>query len=112
MQACTAASPSATAICGLPPLRRLAALLGLEVIGDRRLDELRERGSVERVALLDVDRAADVAFEARRKETGWRRQRRAVRERQLHRALVGLARADDAGVRPAANVPLPLFDDL
>ena len=39
-------------------------------------------------------------------------QRRAVREGELHHARVGLAGADDPGVRPGGHAaPLPLLDD-
>ena len=39
-------------------------------------------------------------------------QRRALGEGQLHGGLVGLAGADDSGVRPHRNSPLPLLDHL
>src|SRR4029077_4099933 len=66
----------------------------------------------------DVDRAADVSVEARVEQTRRILQRRALGERQLHAALIGLAGADDAVVGPhwCARCgwfdPLPLLDDV
>src|SRR6185295_2642120 len=46
-------------------------------------------------------------------ETGRILQRRALGEGELHDLLVGLARADDAVVRPDRSAhPLPLLDDV
>src|SRR6476661_4672929 len=65
MYACTGASPSAFAICGLPPARRFTGLasptwLGLlrrrAVLGHRGLHERLERARVDRLPFMDVDR--------------------------------------------------------
>src|SRR5262245_26771960 len=62
---------------------------------------------------MDVDRAADVSVEARVEQALRIAQRRALGERELHDALVGLAGAYDAVVRPDRSAhPFPLLDDL
>src|SRR5580765_6526449 len=89
----------------------------LEVRRDRLVHELRERGFVDLVALVDVDRAADLALQARVEQALGIRERCAPGERQLHGTLVGLTRAEDAVMRPDRDAgrarlgPLPLFDD-
>src|SRR5689334_1412685 len=135
MYARTGAAPSAFAICGLPPESRTTraffaaglppgflvagvfadrfatffATLGL-VLEHGGPDERLERGLVELVVLADVDRPPDLALEARSEQALRVGQRSALRERQLDRALVALARAEDAVMRPDRHVPLPLLD--
>src|SRR5580658_11089896 len=87
--------------------------LGGTVEVDRRANERFEGGLVDLFSLVDVDRAAYVALEARIEQTGWILQRRPLGERQLHERLVGFAGADDAVVRPDRRAhPLPLLDDV
>src|SRR5262249_55197051 len=85
---------------------------------DRFLDEALQRSLVDLLVLSDVDRAPDLALEARVEEPLRILQRRALEEGQLDDALVRLAGADAAVVRPDRSAgarrlrPLPLFDDL
>src|SRR4051812_12954326 len=67
-----------------------------EIEGDCGADEVLERSFVDLFAFVDVDGAADIAFEAGVEEASWIVQRRALREGELDDTLVGLARADDA----------------
>src|SRR5204863_3964104 len=73
---------------------------------------------VDRVVLLDVDRAPHLSLEAGVEETRRIVQRGALEERQLDDALVGLTCADAAVVGPdrcsrARGLrPLPLLDDI
>src|SRR5512132_961011 len=92
-------------------LRRLR-LLPRSVERDRLAYERLERGRIDLLALVDVDRAADVALEARVEQPLGILQRRALREGELHDLLVRLTGADDALVRPDRRPhPLPLLDD-
>src|SRR5581483_4561713 len=76
-------------------------------------DESLQSVLVDGVALVEVDRAPGVPLEARVEETGRVVQRSALRERHLHDALVRLARAEDAVVRPHWRPPpLPLLDHV
>src|SRR5438132_7441562 len=86
--------------------------LGRPVEGDRLANERLERGLVNVLSLVDVDRAAYVSVETRVEETGRILQRRAFGEGKLHDILVGFASADDAVVRPNRIHPLPLLDDV
>src|SRR4051794_21542408 len=63
-------------------------------------DEVHERLLIDLVVLVEVDRPAGVALEARVEQPRRIIQRRPLEERELHHALVRLARADDAFVRP------------
>src|SRR5882672_148273 len=128
----------ARAPCVRPPVRRGMALsmrkptpcpvrrgasLGLRFLGrfrlaraverDRLANERLDGGLVDVLAFVDVDRAAHVSVEAGVEETGRILQGRAFGEGELHDALVGFARADDAVVRPDRSAhPLPLLDDV
>src|SRR4051794_747077 len=88
------------------------------VQADGGLDEGHERLLVDLIALVEVDRAPSVAFEARVEQPGWVVQRGALEERELHHALVGLPGADDAVVGPDRDPrirglpPLPLLDHV
>src|SRR5258706_5596481 len=88
------------------------------VEGDRLTNERLESGPVDCFSFVDVDRAAGVSVETRVEETSRILERRALGERELHDALVGLAGADDAVVRPDRGArrrgldPLPLLDDV
>src|SRR4029453_18587625 len=67
MYACTGASPSAFAICGLPPERRTTGLpFGRRraIPGHRGLDERLERARVDLLPFPDVDRPPRLAFQA------------------------------------------------
>src|SRR5215211_2254624 len=92
-------------------LARLIALHG-------RPDEGHERPLVDLIALVEVDGAPGVAFEARVEQSGGVVQRGPLEERELHRALVRLAGADAAVVRPHRDpgagrlAPLPLLDHV
>src|SRR5437667_9631578 len=107
-------SPSVTAIDERPSLSislrlRLPGLVEVDRLADERFDG----GRVDFLTLLNVDRAPHVALEARVEQAGRVLQRRALREGELHDLLVGLARAEDAVVRPDRSAhPLPLLDDL
>src|SRR5580704_13264605 len=71
------------------------------------------RDPFQRLAFVEVDRAADVSVEARVEEAGRILQRRALGEGELHHPLVRFARADHAVVRPHRRAhPLPLLDDV
>src|SRR3546814_13323168 len=72
-----------------------AALSGAIEI-DRRTDERFQRLLVDRVAFMDIDRAADVAVEARMEQPGRIGSRRARGEGHLDVGLVGLASVDHA----------------
>src|SRR5712671_1260040 len=62
---------------------------------------------------MDIDRAPGVAFKAGVEQSRRVLERSALGERQLDDALVRLAGADDAIVRPNRNAsPLPLLDHL
>src|SRR5258708_37777707 len=88
------------------------------VQGHRLANERTEGGRADLFSFGDVDRAADVAVEARVEETGRVLERRALGEGELHDAPVGFAGADDAVVRPDRGAgsgcldPLPLLDDV
>src|SRR5687768_5357242 len=98
MYACTGASPSAFAICGLPPERRttssaLRALTGLAtlpllslpaILGHHCLHEGLERGRVDHFSFVDIDRPSRIAFQARIEETRWVRHPGSSGERELH----------------------------
>ena len=92
--------------------------LALEVERDGGADEGLQSGLIHLLAFVDVDGAADVAFEAGVEEAGGVRQRRALGEGQFDDALVGLSGADDAAAgedgrtRRRGFDPLPLFDNL
>src|SRR3954466_4327405 len=76
-------------------------------------DELLQRLLIYGCALMEVDRAPRVAFEARVEKPRRIIERCALRERHLHDVLVGLARADDPGVGPHRNAsPFPFLDDF
>src|SRR4030095_583018 len=76
-------------------------------------DEPLQRRLVDLLALVEVDGAPCVSLEARVEETRRVLQRRPFGEGHLQDALVGLARADDAVVRPHRHPsPLPLLDDV
>src|SRR4029079_3586897 len=81
-------------------------------------DQRDERLLVDLLSLVNVDRPPRVALQARVEQAGRIVERRALEERQLDDALVGLARADPAVVRPDRHsrvcrlAPLPLLDDL
>src|SRR4051794_1007684 len=66
---------------------RLGLPRGIE--GDCRTDERLEGGRVDAFPFVNIYRAAHVPVETRVEETGRILQRRALRERQLHHALVG-----------------------
>src|SRR5688572_11833884 len=96
MYAWTGASPSAFAICGLPPERRTTfALLGLLLLRaiplHRGLHERLEGARVDLLSFVDVDRPSRVAFQAGVEQARRVREARAVRERELHRLRVRLA---------------------
>src|SRR5262245_14894935 len=91
---------------------RSLRLLGT-VEGDRLANERFEGGCINLFPFADVDRASCASLETRVEETGRILQRRALEEGQLHDVLVGLARADDAVVRPNRRAhPLQLLDDV
>ena len=79
-------------------------------------NERLERLRVDLVALVEIDRAPGVAFQARVEQARRVCQRRALGEGHLHSALVDLTRADDPVVRPHGNPgargfrPLPFLD--
>src|SRR6476620_12569588 len=76
-------------------------------------NERLQRLFINLVALVDVDRAPDVAFKAGVEEARRVLQRGALGESQLHDTLVRLAGADDAGVLPHRNPsPLPFLGPL
>src|SRR3954453_14498966 len=64
-------------------------------------------------ALMDIDSAPGVAFQAGVEEAGRILQGGPLGEGHFHDALVRLAGADDPAVRPHRNPsPLPLLDDV
>src|ERR1043166_5217791 len=72
-----------------------------------------QRLLIDLVALVKVDGAPGVAFEAGVEEVGRVVQRGAPGKGHLHDGLVGLAGADDAVVLPHRNAPpLPLLDHV
>src|ERR1700681_2416616 len=74
-------------------------------------NERLQRLFINLVALMDIDGAPGVAFEAGVEEACRVLQRGALGEGHLHDILVRLAGADDSGVRPHRNPsPLPLLD--
>src|SRR5438309_1834096 len=81
-------------------------------------DEILQGRLIKLVALVDVDGAPDIPFEAGVEETGRVLQRSSLGECHLDHVLVGLSRAHDAAVREDRSPrrrrldPLPLFDDL
>src|SRR3954453_1061923 len=78
-----------------------------------RANERLQRLLLDLVALVDIDGAPHVAFEAGVEEPRRVLERRALGEGQLHDSLVGLAGADDAVVLPHRNPsPLPLLDHI
>src|SRR4051794_21470259 len=95
-------------------LRRLAGR-GL-VQADGSSDEGRKRLLIDLIALVEVDRAPGVAVEARVEQSRGVVERGALEECEFHDALVRLAGADQALVRPHRNpwigslFPLPLLD--
>src|SRR5258708_1276556 len=82
------------------------------VARDRLAHQRLEGGPVHLLSLVDVDRSAHVAVEARVEETRRILERRTLGEGQLHVILVGFARANDAVVRPHRSAPLPLLDNV
>src|SRR4051812_35417819 len=124
--ACAAAgSAASTAIAATPVFKdlniRIAVpeLTGLGLVqADGGSDEGHERLLIDLVVLVDVDGASGVALEARVEQSGGILQRGALEERELHGALVRLAGADPALVRPHRNPwigrlsPLPLLDHV
>src|SRR5882672_3405584 len=114
MYARTGASPSAFAICGLPPARSLTDLdlvadlrgMGLPllrwrpILGHRGLHERLERARVDLLPFVDVDRPSRAAFQAGIEEARWVRDAGAPGERELHDLGVSLPGADDSVVRP------------
>src|SRR5262249_27898346 len=58
---------------------------------------------IYRAVLMDIDGTPGVAFEAGVEEATWVGERGALGECEFHLVLVGLARADDAAVRPHWN---------
>src|SRR5262249_29663279 len=92
--------------------RAISASLRL-VQRDGGLHERHERLLVDRLSLLEVDRAARVALEARVEQARRILQRGALEEGQLDHLLVRLAGADDAVVLPHRDAaPLPRLDDV
>src|ERR1700721_55554 len=88
---------------------RRRARRGVERDGgaNERLQRLR----IDLVALAQIDGAPGIAVEAGVEQPGRVRQCGALREGHLDDVLVGLAGADDAGVRPHRDAaPLPLLD--
>src|SRR4051812_35474592 len=75
----------------------------------RGLDECLQRLLVYLLAFAKIDGAPEVAFETGIEEAGWILERGTLGKGHLHGALVGLARADDAIVRPHRDAPLPLL---
>src|SRR6476646_7557050 len=104
------------ATTGSDPL--VASGLLTRVERDGLADERLQRRLVDLLILGDVDRAARLALQARVEQALGIIQRRALHERQLDDALVGLAGADDAVARPDRCArtgglgPRPLLDDL
>src|SRR4051794_29738212 len=93
--------------------RRRGSLRGSSAFVQRDgfLDEPLERLLVDLLALLEVDRTPRVDLQAGVEETRRVLQRRALGEGRLHDALVGLAGADDAAVRPHRDpAPFPVLD--
>src|SRR4029077_18302581 len=70
-----------------------------------------QRRCVYLVALMEIDGAPRVSGEARVEELRRILQRRPFGEGHLYDALVRLAGADNAAVRPHRDIPLPLLDD-
>src|SRR5579863_621706 len=66
-------------------------------------NERLKRLFIDRLALMDVDRASRAAFEAGVEEARRVRQLGAAGEGQFHGVLIGLAGADDAGALPYRN---------
>src|SRR5437763_16937866 len=114
MYACTAASPSAFGIRGLPPASRWTAafspslplLRRRAIAGHRGLHERLERALVDFFAFSYVDRPSHVAFQAGIEEARRVRNAGAPRERELHDLRVRLPGADDPVVRPYRNAPV------
>ncbi len=73
------------------------------VQGHRRAHQGLERRLIQRRALGQIDGAAGVPIEAGVEQARRVLQRGALGEGQLHDGLVGLARAEDASVRPHRN---------
>src|SRR6266849_10017961 len=74
-------------------------------------NERLQRLFINLVALMEIDGAPGVAFEAGVEEAARVLQRGALGEGHLHDSLVRLTGADDAGVLPHRNPsPLPLLD--
>src|SRR5687768_6290201 len=97
MYACTGASPSAFAICGLPPVRSFGflAFFRCAIVGHRGLHERLERARVDGLAFVDVDRPARAAFQAGIEQPRWVRKTCAMGKSELHELLVRLPGADD-----------------
>src|SRR5688572_17844379 len=74
---------------GLPLLRRSG------ILRHRGLNERLERGRVDLLPLLDVDRPARVAFQAGIEEARWVGDAGSLGERELYDLLVRLSGADD-----------------
>src|SRR3546814_8511839 len=89
----------------------LSAALSGAIEIDRRTDERFQRLLVDRVAFMDIDRAAAVAVEARLEQPGRIGARSALGAGHLDVGLVGLAGADHAVAIPDGNAaPLPFLD--
>ena len=81
--------------------------------GNRPANKRLEGGLVNLFSFVDVNRPAHLPVEARVEETGRVGERRALGEGEFHDALVGLAGAEDAVVRPHRRAhPLPFLDDI
>src|ERR1044071_4208383 len=94
-----------------PSLRWLSPAGGVQVHGGA--DERLEGVFVDLFALLEIDGAARVAFEAGVEEAGRVVEGGALGEGRLHDVLVGLAGADDAVVLPDRDpAPLPCLDNV
>src|SRR5690242_20689998 len=96
---------------GLRPPSPAAARRRL-IPGHGRAHEGPERLFVDDVALVEIDRAPDAAFQARVEQALRVRKRGALGEGRLHGVLVHLAGTEDASERPHRHSPLPLLDDL
>jgi hypothetical protein len=78
----------------------------------RRPDEHRQRDSIHRLAVMDIDGSPRVAVQAGVESLRWVRQGGTFGKGQLDHGFVGFTCADDARVRPDRDAaPLPLFDN-
>src|SRR5512146_1476953 len=121
MYACTGASPSAFAICGLPPESGTTAafspslpfLRRRAIPGHRGRHERLERARVDLLPFVNVDRPPRVAFQAGIEEARWVWDPGPPGERELHDLRVRLPGADNPVVRPDRSAhPLPLLGHL